>query len=175
MCIYTVVPSFNHYSVHLKHFCSHDFPGPLRALYWQPSGNEPSFLTIDPKCTMMCTANSSFRHLFHFLLHIPSPQEHEAVKQSSGEGNSADIPPLHLCHVPGPILFNHCVSPLVNKLHNKIPRLQVGVELLYSFTSHFYDIFNDIHAVIGGKLLNKRRRASAWEKDYAFQIILGAT
>lgn len=106
----------------------------------------------------------------------PSRWEHEAVKQSSDEGDSPELPPfLHFCHVPFPVLFNHCVSPPVNKLHNKNFRLQVGVGLLHSFTSHACDIFNDIHAVIGGKLLNKRRRASAWEKDYAFQIVLAAT
>lgn len=65
------VPSLNSHRVlrqwaRLTYFTSPDFPGLLGDLNWQPSGNKPSFLTINPKCTVMCIANSSCSHLFHF-------------------------------------------------------------------------------------------------------------
>ncbi len=63
---------------------------------------------------------------------------------------------LHFRHVPFPILFNHCVNPPVNQLlslpitNNKNVRLQVVQGFLHFFTNHRFDIFNNIHAVIGG-------------------------
>lgn len=143
----------------------------------------------------MCIANSSWSHLFHlwsrsiffFSSHRWSNKRRNKLSKREpclARRVNRKLPvllPLYFRHVPLPILFNHCVNPPVNQLlslpitNNKNVRLQVVQGFQHSFTNRRCDIFNDIHAVIGGKLLNKRRRGSVWERDYAFQIVLGAT
>lgn len=152
--------------------------GLLRDLNWQPSANEPSFLTINPGwAVMMCMANSSRGppvSLVAPLLLLLPPLQREMTKQTSGKAPSAAalvFPSRSISRFIQSLCL--ATSQSARLLANKTNvRLQVAEGILASFTNHHCGIFNDIHAA---KLLNKRRRGGMWETDYAFQIVLGAT